>query len=302
MAISPPLVATLAFASAAHAQFHALIFTRTVGFRHDSIPAGIAAIQSLAAQHCFTTEASENPADFNPANLARFRVVIFLLTTGDILDPMQQLAFEQWLSAGKGWVGVHSASDTEYTWPFYGQMLGGAYFSGHPNVQQASIIIENAAHPSTSFLPTVWVRTDEWYNFQVNPRPSVQVLARIDESTYTGGTMGPDHPIAWFHTLQGGQVFYTAGGHTIQSYTEPLFVQHLAGAILWAAQSAGCACYANCDSSTAEPVLNVQDFTCFLQRYAAGENYANCDQSSQAPTLNVQDFTCFLQRYAAGCP
>jgi hypothetical protein len=114
--------------------------------------------------------------------------------------------------------------------------------------------------------------------------------------------MGADHPIAWCHLYGGGRAWYTAGGHTEESYGEPLFVRHLLGGILWAADRPACACYANCDGSTAAPVLNVADFTCFLQRFAGGDAYANCDGSTAAPALNVADFTCFLQKYAAGCP
>jgi type 1 glutamine amidotransferase len=212
-----------------------LLFSRTAGFRHDSIPAAIAAVTELGAANGYVAEATEDPAAFTAGNLARFQVVVFLLTTGDVLDDAQQAAFEAWVGAGGGWVGVHSAADTEYAWPFYGALVG-AYFKSHPMVQQASVVIELADTPTTIGLPSPWVRTDEWYDFQTNPRGSVTVLATVDESTYTGGTMGPDHPIAWTHpTPGGGRAFYTAMGHTIASYADPLFRAHVAGAIRWVA-------------------------------------------------------------------
>ena len=146
-------------------------------------------------------------------------------------------AFERFIASGNGFVGVHSATDTEYDWAWYGGMVG-AYFASHPDIQQATLRREDARHPSTVVLPDLWVRNDEWYNFQTNPRdtPDIRVLATLDESTYSGGTMG-DHPIAWCHTYQGGRGWYTAGGHTRESYSEPLFLAHLLGGIEYAAGS-----------------------------------------------------------------
>jgi type 1 glutamine amidotransferase len=211
-----------------------LVFTRTTGFRHDSIPDAIAAVRSIGSDGGLAVDATEDPSAFTDANLAPYRVVLFLLTTGDVLDDDQQAAFERWIRAGGGWAGVHSASDTEYDWPFYGELVG-AYFAGHPEIQPATVRVEDRIHPSTAALPEVWLRTDEWYSFRANPRQSVHVLATVDESTYSGGSMGADHPIAWCHEFDGGRAFYTGGGHTRESYTEPLFVAHLTGAIRWAA-------------------------------------------------------------------
>ena len=212
--------------------FTALVFSRTEGFRHDSIPAGIAAIQQLGRQRGFSVDVTENAATFADASLARYKVVVFLSTTGDVLDNGQQAAFERFIRRSGGFVGVHSAADTEYDWPFYGALIG-AYFAGHPEIQQASMQVENS--PTTAGLPRLWVRRDEWYNFQKNPRANVDVLAALDERTYTGGTMSPDHPIMWSHTYEGGLGWYTAGGHTTESFSEPLFLDHLGKGILWAA-------------------------------------------------------------------
>jgi uncharacterized protein (TIGR03437 family) len=218
----------------AQSQTAILVFSKTLGFRHDSIPDGIAAMVQLGLANGFVVDATEDGSLFNDANLARYRSVVFLSTTGDVLDATQQAAFERYLQNGGGFVGIHSASDTEYGWPWYGGLVG-AYFQGHPDIQPARVRIEDRLHPSTSGLPAEWDRTDEWYNFQTNPRGRVKVLADLDEKTYVGGTMGADHPIAWCQFYGGGRAWYTAGGHTTQSYSEPLFRLHLLGAIQFAA-------------------------------------------------------------------
>jgi cytochrome c len=223
---------------AAETRFGVLVFSKTTGFRHDSIPQGIAAIEAVAAEHGFGVESTEDAAQFTEAALARYRVIVFLSTTGDILDAEQKAAFERYIRAGGGFVGVHSASDTEYQWPWYGGLVG-AYFASHPAIQRGTVRISDASHPSTKGLPEIWVRTDEWYNFRSNPRGVVHVLASLDESTYSGGAMGADHPIAWCQEIDGGRSWYTAMGHTTESYAEPLFRLHLLGGIESVAGAAG---------------------------------------------------------------
>jgi cytochrome c len=211
-------------------RFAVLVFSKTAGFRHDSIPQGIAAIKALGAAHGFAVDSTEDATRFTDAELARAKVVVFLNTTGDILDPGQKAAFERYIRAGGGFVGIHSASDTEYQWAWYGRLVG-AYFASHPQIQPATIQIEDTGHPSTKDLPTIWQRTDEWYNFRSNPRGTAHVLATLDEASYSGGKMGYDHPIAWCQEFDGGRSWYTAMGHTGESYAEPLFRLHLLGGI-----------------------------------------------------------------------
>ena len=214
--------------------FSVLVFSKTAEFRHDSIPSGIAAIRQLGGARGFSVDATEDSAAFTDDSLARFKAVVFLSTTGDVLNAAQQTAFERYIRRGGGFVGVHSAADTEYDWPFYGALVG-AYFAGHPDIQSATIRIEDASHPAAASLPREWTRRDEWYNFRQNPRGSVNVIATLDERTYTGGSMPSDHPIVWSHAFEGGRSFYTGGGHTHESFSEPTFVDHLGRAILWAA-------------------------------------------------------------------
>ena len=221
--------------------FKALVFTKTAGFRHDAIPDAIAAFRKLGAENNFTTDFTEDAGAFSDANLDKYDVVAFLLTTGNVLDPSQQAAFERFIRKGRGYAGIHSASDTEYEWPFYGELVG-AYFKNHPQIQKALVRIEDSSHPSTSFLPGKWERTDEWYGFRTNPREKAHILMTLDESTYRGGEMGNDHPIAWCRTFAGGRSWYTAGGHTKESYVEPLFLRHVLAGLQWAAG----ACASNC--------------------------------------------------------
>jgi type 1 glutamine amidotransferase len=208
--------------------YRVLVFSRTTGFRHDSIPDAVAAIQRLGADNGFAVDATEDPSAFSDANLAGYQAVVFALTTGDVLDGGGRAAFERYIRAGGGYVGIHSASDTEYDWPWYGELMG-AYFDSHPDIQAASLISEDPSQPDA------WVRTDEWYNFRLNPRPSVQVLLRLDESSYRGGSMGEDHPVAWYHAFDGGRAWYTGMGHTRETYREPRFMRHLLAGIEYAA-------------------------------------------------------------------
>ncbi|WP_326653760.1 ThuA domain-containing protein [Streptomyces sp. NBC_01750] len=211
-----------------------LVFSKTAGFRHDSIPTGIAALKELGRTSNITVDATEEAAQFTTGNLARYDAVVFLSTTGDVLGADQQKAFENYVSTGGGYMGVHAAADTEYDWAFYGGLVG-AYFASHPQIQPATVRVEDHTHPSTAHLGDAWERTDEWYNYRTNPRTQARVLATLDETSYQGGTMKGDHPIAWCQTYQGGRAFYTGGGHTKESYAEPAFRTHLLGGLRYAA-------------------------------------------------------------------
>jgi cytochrome c len=214
--------------------FAVLVFSKTTGYRHASIAAGIDAVRQLGRAHGFTVAASEDGSAFTRENLARYRVVIWLSTSGDVLDDDQRRAFEAYIREGGGYVGVHGAANTEYDWAWYGGLVG-AYFRSHPAPQSATLTIREREHPSTAHLDAVWTRFDEWYDFRSPPGPDVGVLLTLDEQTYRGGGMGAYHPIAWCQEYQGGRAFYTGCGHTIESFDEPAFRQHLLGAIRWAA-------------------------------------------------------------------
>jgi type 1 glutamine amidotransferase len=157
---------------------------------------------------------------------------VFLSTSGEVLDEAGREALTGYMAAGGAWLGIHGASTTEYGWPWFGDLVG-ARFDQHPPVQAGVITVEDKDHPATEHLGATWTRRDEWYAFTDNPRPRVRVLLTVDETSYEGGTMGTDHPVAWCHEHLGGRSFYTALGHTDESFAEPAFLSHLRGALSW---------------------------------------------------------------------
>ncbi|MFI5140387.1 MAG: ThuA domain-containing protein, partial [Sphingobacteriales bacterium] len=210
-----------------------LIFSKTVGWHHASIPVGIAAVIKLGQENNFDVDTTTDSKKFTYDNLKQYAAVIFLSTTGDVLNDVQQGEFEKYIRAGGGFAGVHSATDTEYDWPWYGNLVG-AYFKNHPDHQQvATLHIVNPDFIATKHLPAEWKRLDEWYNFKWIA-PGLHVLITIDEKSYTGGANGDYHPMSWYHEYDGGRAFYTALGHTDESYADPLYLKHLLGGIQYA--------------------------------------------------------------------
>ncbi len=211
-----------------------LVFTRTCGYRHASIPDGVRAVTALAQADGYAVRHTEDPAAFTDDMLCELDVVVWLSTSGDVLDGSQRTALGGWLRAGGAFAGVHAASTCEEGWPDYEDVVG-ARFAGHPEVQTASVRVEDRHHPSTADLPVLWRHRDEWYDFRRNPRGRVRVLLSVDESTYQGGGMGPDHPIAWSSTYGAGRTWYTALGHEPEAYVDALFLAHLRGGLrsLW---------------------------------------------------------------------
>jgi type 1 glutamine amidotransferase len=200
-----------------------LVFTRALGHRHDSIPAAVEAMRKLARDRGLSVVVTEDPSLFEPGQLFRTDVVVFLLTTGDVLDERQQEAFEAFIRRGGGFVGIHSATDTEYDWPFYTGLVG-AQFAG-AGISQDRVVVEDRFHPSTTFLPNNWTRVDEWYRFRSEPQG--RILVRRSDGT----------PVTWCREFEGGRSWYTAMGHTSETYDELLFLEKLYQGILWAAQA-----------------------------------------------------------------
>ncbi|HET6567858.1 MAG TPA: ThuA domain-containing protein [Rhodothermales bacterium] len=216
------------------APYKILVYSQTNGFRHSSIPVAIEAVKKLGRENGFDVDATEDSTAFTDQNLAQYQAVVFLMTTGDVLNEAEQQAFRRYIENGGGYAGVHAAADTEYDWDWYGTLVG-AYFKSHPKQQNATVLVLDKVFPATKMLPDRWKRFDELYNYRTNPRGQVHVLMALDEKTYEGGEMGYDHPIAWVHKVGKGRAFYTGLGHTEDSYSEPLFLQHLLGGIQWAA-------------------------------------------------------------------
>lgn len=210
-----------------------LVFSKTAGYRHDAIPEGIQMFQTLGKEKGFLVDTTENASKINEENLRNYHAVIFLNTTMDVLNKQQQNDFERFIQAGGGFVGIHAAADTEYDWPWYNGLVG-AYFQSHPNnpnVRTAEFYVTDHNHPASDSLPERFTRSDEFYNYRSIKRDLINVLVKIDESTYEGGTNGDDHPISWYHEYDGGRAFYTGMGHTKESYSEPLFIDHVWGGL-----------------------------------------------------------------------
>lgn len=217
-------------ALATQPQPRVLVFTKTTGWRHDSIPTAVAALQRLGAQEGLAVDHSEDADDFNENNLQRYRAVIFASTTGDVLDARQQAVMENFVRSGGGYMGVHSAADTEYEWPWYGELVG-AWFKSHPpGLQTTRVVFERDGMPTD----VKWTVTDEIYNYRSNPRESVRVTATVQENDYQGGSMGSDHPIAWCHAYDGGRAWYTGLGHDGKLYGDPRFEAQLISGLRYA--------------------------------------------------------------------
>lgn len=228
-------------------QFKVLLFTKTNGFHHESINEGVDAVKRLAQRHFFTVEWHEDPNVFNDNKLKDFSVIVFLNTTGDILNDAQQQAFTKFIQSGKGFVGIHSASDTEYEWEWYTKLVG-RMFHIHPLIQTAVLNVKDSDFPGMERIPSSWYWTDEWYEFSGETVKGLNYLLAVDEKTYdpnvkwgekVGKGMGELHPISWYHEYDGGRSFYTALGHLPLTYSDPVFLEHLYGGIYWAATGKG---------------------------------------------------------------
>jgi type 1 glutamine amidotransferase len=211
-----------------------LVFFKTIPYFHESIPMGINAIRKLGEQHGFGVDATNIASDFTLNNLQQYSAVVFLSTTGEVFNTEQQTAFQSYYRTGKGFVGIHAAADTEYTWPWYNGLLGG-YFGSHPSqLQNATLNIVDQNFIATKHLPKQWKRFDEWYNFQKTHWDKVNVLITIDETSYYGGDQGKVHPMSWYQNYDGGRSFFSQLSHQIDSYLDTVFLQYLLGGIQYA--------------------------------------------------------------------
>ncbi|TAE23122.1 MAG: PKD domain-containing protein [Cytophagales bacterium] len=212
-----------------------LVFSKTKGYRHASIPVGQRTLMQMGKENGFSVDTTENSALFNEANLKRYGLVLFLSTTGDVLNDAQQAAFERYIQAGGGYLGIHAATDTEYGWPWYNKLAGGQFMShpGNPNVQTGEAYSADKASATMFGFPDRWKIKDEFYDFK-NFNRDVKVIAKLDESTYKEGKMGADHPAMWYHEYDGGRAFYTVFGHPDETYSEPIFLKTLLAGVKWA--------------------------------------------------------------------
>ncbi|MCJ7467408.1 MAG: ThuA domain-containing protein [Maribacter sp.] len=252
------MVALLTNSMTAQKQFKALLITETAGWHHESIANGIAAINELAATHNFEVKRQQNAIKITEEGLKEFDVVIFLSTTADIFDADEQVAFENFIRSGKGYVGIHAAADTEYDWEWYTKLVG-RMFHIHPAQQTAKLIIVDHNFPGLEHFPNTLLWTDEWYEFGDDKTDGIHNLILVDESSFNpkvvwkdrdldengkpidrvGNGMGKTHPISWYHEFDGGRSFYTALGHIEKVYENQWFLDHLYGGIYYAATGKG---------------------------------------------------------------
>ncbi len=255
--------------------YEVLVVGKTLGFRHGSIDDATHAIIDLGEDNGFTVDVWDPPNDsggwWGPGSpgqpdltldstpftsgedLGQYAAIIFVSPVDNtnnldpdkprLLDDDELAALQDYIRAGGGYVGLHAATDTMHTVPWYSELSGGgARFRNHPAQQTAVMRVEDPTHPSTEMLPLAWERWDEWYNFTTNPREDVHTLITLDESTYNpgSGTMGDDHPLSWCQNFEGGRAWYEGAGHTDASYeTDTSFIEHMLGGIEWAAGVAG---------------------------------------------------------------
>jgi len=239
---------TLFFCSQTYSQqFNALLFTKTDGYHHESINDGVTAVKQLADRNFFTVEWHENAEVFNDKKLSEFDLIIFLSTTGNILTDDQKSAFTKFIQSGKGFVGIHSASDTEYEWDWYTKMVGRT-FHIHPVIQTAVLDVQDYNFPGMERMPKSFYWTDEWYEFTEERIDGINYILTVDEKTFDpnvqwgekiGKGMGDFHPISWYHKYDGGRAFYTALGHVPATFSDKLFMEHIFGGIYWAATGKG---------------------------------------------------------------
>jgi len=209
-----------------------LIFCKTNGYHHASITTGIAAITKLGQENGFAVDTTADSTWFRDKILRKYKALIFLSPTGTVFGAQEEKALQNYIHKGGGFVGIHAAADCEYNWQWYGDLVGG-YFKSHPKQQEAKFIIVDKDNPATQGLPDPWTHFDELYNYKYYA-PDIKVLIKVDESSYTGGANGDNHPMAWYHDFEGGRSFYTALGHTDASWSDPLFLHHLLAGIQYA--------------------------------------------------------------------
>lgn len=228
-----------------------LVYSATAGWRHDSIDEAWAALAAIAQERGWSVVFTEDPAWFDPERIAQFDSVVWALATGDTLSATQKAAFRSFVEDGGGFVGLHSAGDASHTWDWYAGELIGATFIGHPldpGVRSGSVDVEVNGHPATAHLPRRWHLVDEWYSFDRSVRGEFRVLATLDEETYVPGRwndgvaldMGDDHPIVWDRCVGEGRAFYSALGHTAESYADPQMRALIAGGIGWSLGEGDC--------------------------------------------------------------
>lgn len=228
-------------------QFNVLLYTKMEGFHHKAVNEGVQAMRLMAKKHHFNIDWHEDANMFSDERLARYDAIVFLMTTGSILNEDQQAAMQRFIQSGKGFVGIHSASDTLYEWEWYTKLVG-RMFRIHPVIQTAELQVIDRSFPGVERMPERFLWTDEYYDFGPELTDNLNYILTIDESTYEPAAnwghvssegMGEFHPLAWYQYFDGGRSFYTALGHVPETFSDDLFLEHIYGGLYWAATGRG---------------------------------------------------------------
>lgn len=230
-----------------------LLFSKTTGFRHGaSIDASKPVIADLAKKNNWYLYETEEGGVFNAEQLAKFSVVVFNNSTGEVINDEQKRVLEQYVENGGSLIGIHGAGDDSHHWDWYEKHLLGAKFSHHPldpQFQMADILLDAAPKDSLfSTLAPKWSNSDEWYVFFENPRKKgFNIVYTINgESINPSGNMlfvssknfgmGKDHPVAWYKQTGKGKTFYTSMGHNETAWQNPNFVKLIETALQWSSK------------------------------------------------------------------
>jgi uncharacterized protein len=215
-----------------------LIYSGTTGYRHDSIPAGIKAVTAIASRRGLAVTASEDPSIFSASSLRRFRAIVLLSCTTDPKNPASEwligerrTALQQFVRNGGGVLAIHAAADSHYHWPWYARLIGGR-FARHPQgTPTGKVTVVAPTDPAVRGLERSVSRTDEWYYFD-DYDPVSKVLVTLDPASI-GETDTNPNPVAWTRQINEGRIFYTAMGHTRESYSDQWFLTHISNGLDW---------------------------------------------------------------------
>jgi uncharacterized protein len=241
---------------------------KTPGFYHASIPEGVKMFNKMGLEHNFNVKATSNSDDFTDAGLAAFQVVVFLNPNGYyILSPDNRKAFVKFLASGKGYVGIHAASNCEKDWPFYKDLMG-TFEEGVEADQNGEVLVNQRDHISTISLPAKFTIKDEWLKYSDNIYaldPKYSVLLSVNESSYRSSNK--THPISWYHEFGGGRVWYTGLGHNSSTYTNQNFINHVWGGIQFALGSPNTAINPNLFSNRKNGKMHFNQSDHYLKIY-----------------------------------
>jgi type 1 glutamine amidotransferase len=215
--------------------FKMLIYSITKAFKHDSIPQGVQMLKDIGVEQGFETVVAADNSDITLEGLSKYEIVFFMNSTGDIFNPTEQQAYEDWMTTKNGaFGGTHSATDTENGWEFYSEVTG-QYYDLHDNCCAAAQLQWQPAaleHVAVKGLPSPWNRSDEWYKFNRAGQWSTKAGFTILSTVTTDG--GGTRPVSFVREYGNFRSFYTSLGHQGSAFQDADVKKHIARGIMWA--------------------------------------------------------------------